>query len=315
MFKRDNLEPSEGVILTVKTGLSFSPCQITGFFSVHDTPSDPLKIGSTGAGVNLQQGVTTSVRISRASRTKLAISFNGKPLAHPVVSRTVVQEHLESKSETLRVTVSHKAILPMGCGYGTSGAGALSLSLALNQALGSYLSEIEAAQIAHKAEVKHKTGLGTVTSAFYGGLLIRTRAGAPGIGEVKRIIPSSSLRVVSGAFGPISTAGVLTDNGLRTRINQCGRGLVSLQTKSPEANTFIRLSRRFADCLGIFSPRLREAIASMQRGQILSSMMMIGESLFTVVDGDLVAKAKATIRSAGATPVTSKSSRNGAVVF
>src|SRR3989442_12894078 len=221
MFKRDNLEPSEGVILTVKTGLSFSPCQITGFFSIHDAAKDPLKIGSTGAGVNLQQGVTTSVRIGGASRTKLAISFNGKPLANPVVSRTVVQEHLARSSKTLRVNISHRGILPMGCGYGTSGAGALSLSLAVNEALGSHLSNIEAAQIAHKAEVKHMTGLGTVTSAFYGGLVIRTRPGAPGFAEVKKIIPPSSLRVVSGAFGPISTAGVLSNTCLKKRINLC----------------------------------------------------------------------------------------------
>ena len=299
----------------VKTGLSFSPCQITGFFRIHDTPSDPLKIGSTGAGVNLQQGVTTSVRISQASRTKLSISFNGKPLAHPVVSRAVVQEHLERLSETLRVSVSHEGILPMGCGYGTSGAGALSLSLALNQALGFHLSNIEAAQIAHKAEVRYKTGLGTVTSAFYGGLVIRTRAGAPGIAKVKKIIPSSSLRVVSGAFGPISTAGVLANTGLKKRINLCGRGLVSLQVKSPETNTFVKLSRRFAECLGIFSPRLCEAFARMQRRHIMSSMMMIGESIFTVVRRDLVPEAKATIISAGLSPVVSRISGHGAVTF
>ncbi|OLD14808.1 MAG: hypothetical protein AUI50_05145 [Crenarchaeota archaeon 13_1_40CM_2_52_14] len=315
MFKRDNLEPSEGVILTVKTGLSFSPCQITGFFSIHDTLSDPLKIGSTGAGMSLQQGVTTSVRIKRASQSKIAISFNGKPLANPLVSRTVVREHLERSSETLRVNVSHRGSLPMGCGYGTSGAGALSLSLALNQALGSHLSKIEAAQIAHKAEVKHKTGLGTVTSAFYGGLVIRTRAGAPGIAEVKKVNPSSSLRVVSGAFGPISTSGVLTNSGLRKRINSCGRGLVPLQVKSPETKTLLRLSKRFADCLGLFSPRLRGALAKMERKQIVSSMMMIGESLFTVVQRDLVSEAKASIKSAGLIPVVSKISRQGAVVF
>jgi len=299
----------------IKTGSSFSPCQITGFFRIHDTPSDPLKIGSTGAGVNLQQGVTTSVKLRPASRTKLAISFNGRPLAQPVVSKAVVQEHLERTSEKFRVNVSHEGILPMGCGYGTSGAGALSLSLALNHALGSHLNNIEAAQIAHKAEVEYKTGLGTVTSAFYGGLVIRTRPGAPGIAEVKKIIPSSSLRVVSGAFGPMSTAGVLTNNGLRKRINQCGSGLVSLQSKSPEAKTFIRLSRRFADCLGICSPRLGEAIAQMQQRQITSSMMMIGESLFTLVRVDLVPKAKAIIKSVGLTPMVSKISRHGAVAF
>jgi pantoate kinase len=295
--------------------MSFSPCQITGFFSIHDTLSDPLKIGSTGAGVNLQQGVTTSVRLKPASQSKLSISFNGKPLANPIVSRTVVREHLERSSETLRVDVSHSGSLPMGCGYGTSGAGALSLSLALNHALGSHLSNIEAAQIAHKAEVKHKTGLGTVTSAYYGGLAIRTRAGAPGIAEVKKIIPSSSLRVVSGAFGPISTSGVLTNIGLKKRINSCGRGLVPLQVKSPETKTFIRLSKRFADCLGLFSPRLREALARMEGRQIVSSMMMIGESLFTVVQRDLVSEAKASIKSVGLAPLVSEISRQGAVVF
>ena len=298
-----------------KTGLSFSPCQITGFFRIHDNTRDPLRIGSTGAGVNLQHGVTTSVRVTGASRTRVAISFNDKPLHHPVVSKAVVQEHLERSSKTFRVNVSHAGILPMGCGYGTSGAAALSLSLALNQALGSYLSNVESAQIAHKAEVKYKTGLGTVTSAFYGGLVIRTRAGAPGIAEVKKIIPSSSLRVVSAAFGPISTASILSNNELKNRINHCGRGLASLQAKSPEVRTFVRLSRRFADCLGIFSPRLREAIASMGRKQIMSSMMMIGESLFTVVRIELVPEARATIKSAGLTPVVSKISGHGAIAF
>src|SRR6266567_4328095 len=251
----------------VRTGNAFSPCQITGFFRIRDATRDPLKIGSTGAGVNLQQGVTTSVRISPASRTKVAISFNGKPLARPVVSREVVTEHLGRSSEILRVTVSHRSILPMGCGYGTSGAGALSLSLALDEALGSNLSNVEAAQIAHGAEVKHRTGLGTVTSAFYGGFVIRTRPGAPGFAQVKRIIPSSSMRIVSGAFGPISTAGVLSNTGLK------------------------------------------------KRRRIKSSMMMIGESLFTVVRKELVPEAKSAIKLSGLTPVVSEISDRGAVVL
>ncbi len=274
-----------------------------------------MRIGSTGAGVNIQHGVTTLVRVRPASHTKFAISFNGKPLARPLVSQEVVAEHLVNSSETLRVTVSHRSILPMGCGYGTSGAGALSLSLALNEALGSSLSHVEAAQIAHRAEVKHRTGLGTVTSAFYGGLLIRTRPGAPGFAQVKRIVPSSSMRVVSGAFGPISTARVLSNTGLKKRINLCSKGLVSLQVKGPETDTFVRLSRRFAGCLGLTSPRLREAISRMQRRRIKSSMMMIGESLFTVVRRELVPEAKSAIKLSGLTPVVSKIAEHGAVVL
>ncbi len=213
------------------------------------------------------------------------------------------------------MTISHRSILPMGCGYGTSGAGALSLSLALNEALGSNLTRVEAAQIAHKAEVKNKTGLGTVTSAFCGGLVIRTGPGAPGVAQVKRIIPSSSMRVVSAAFGPISTAGVLSNSSLKKRINRCGRRLVSLQANNPETSTFLRLSWKFADCLGIFSPRLHEAIERMQRRRIMSSMMMIGESLFTIAHRDLVYEAKSIIRSVGLTPVVSKIARHGAVVL
>ena len=265
--------------------------------------------------MNLQQGVTTSVRISPASRAKLSILFNGEPLARPVVSREVVAGHLGRSSEVLRVTVSHRSILPMGCGYGTSGAGALSLSLALDEALGSNISNVEAPQIAHRAEVKHRTGLGTVTSAFYGGLVIRTRPGAPGFAQVKRIVPSSSMRVVSGAFGPISTARVLSSIGLKKRINLCAKGLVSLQVKGPETDTFIRLSRRFADCLGLFSPRLRRTISRMQRRRIKSSMMMIGESLFTVVRKELVPETESTIKLAGLAPVVSKIAEHGAVVL
>jgi pantoate kinase len=271
-----------------------------------------LKIGSTGAGVNLEQGVTTSVKVRQAARTRLVITLNGKPLAHPVVSKAVVQEYLERSSKKMLVNVSHRGILPMGCGYGTSGAGALSLSFALNQALGSPLSKIEAAQIAHKAEVKYKTGLGTVTSAFYGGLAIRTRPGAPGIAKVEKIIPPKSLRVVSAAFGPISTTAILSNNDLKKRINLCARGLVSLQVKSLETKTFIRLSRKFADCVGMFSPRLLEAITRMQRREIVASMMMIGESLFTIVRKDLVLEAMATIRAAGLTPIVSRICGHGA---
>ena len=301
--------------MTVRTGNAFSPCQITGFFRIHDAPKDPLRTGSTGAGINLQQGVTTSVRISPASRTKLSILFNGVPLVRPVVSREVVAGHLGKSSEVLQVTVSHRSTLPMGCGYGTSGAGALSLSLALSEALSSNLSRVEAAHIAHRAEVKHRTGLGTVTSAFYGGLVIRTRPGAPGFAQVKRFIPSSSMRIVSGAFGPISTASILSNTGLKKRINLCAQGLVSLQVRDPETDTFIRLSRRFAECLGLFSPRLRETISRMQRRRIKSSMMMIGESLFTVVREELVPEAKSAIKVSGLTPVVSKISERGAFVL
>ena len=295
-------------------GNAFSPCQITGFFRIHDAANNPFKIGSTGAGINLGHGVTTSVRIRQSSRRNFKILFNGKPLLRPLVSLAVIREYLNESSRA-QVTVAHESELPMGCGYGTSGAGALSLSLAINQALGSNLPQIAAAQIAHKAEVRNKTGLGTVTSAFFGGLLLRTKPGAPGFAEFIKITPPPFLRVVSGTFGPISTRSVLSSSSLRTRVNQCGKELVSLHLRNPETATFLRLSRRFADCLGMISPRLLQAMSMMQSRRIVSSMMMIGESMFTVVGRDLVSEARAALREGGLTPIVSRISERGAFVL
>ena len=296
-------------------GKAFSPCQITGFFKIHDSSKNLLRVGSTGAGVNLEQGVTTSVRVGRSARSKFKILFNDRPLPNPVVSLEVIREQLSRSKMKMQVAVSHETALPMGCGYGTSGAGALSLSLALNEALGSSLTKIEAAQIAHKAEVKNRTGLGTVTSAFYGGLLIRTKPGAPGFADFRKISPSPSLRVVSGSFGPISTRGVLTSVGLRKRINQCGDGLVYLHLRHSETRMFLKLSYRFAECLGMISPRLRETISQMRRKKLLPSMMMIGESVFTLAHKDRVSGARAILREAGLNPIVSRVSDRGARVL
>lgn len=294
---------------------AFSPCQITGFFKIHDSAKNPLRIGSTGAGINLRDGVTTSIRISQSTRPKIEVLFNAKPLSNPIVSLEVIRKYLERSSRKLRIVAFHETALPMGCGYGTSGAGALSLSLALNEALGSNLTKIEAAQIAHNAEVKNRTGLGTVTSAFYGGLLLRTMPGAPGFAKFRKITLSSSLRVVSATFGPISTRGVLSSVSLRKRINGCGKGLLSLQLRNPEIGTLLKLSQRFAECLGLISPRLLETISELRRRTITSSMMMIGESIFTIVRRDLVPAASAALREAGLPPVVSKISDRGAHVL
>ncbi len=305
----------DGEKRTTRTANSFSPCQITGFFVIHDRSNNPLKVGSTGAGVNLRHGVTTSVRISRSRRPRTKIAFNGKPLFHPIVSQNVIREQLLRSKESLTVEVDHESPLPMGCGYGTSGAGALSLSLALNEALGGKLTRLESAQIAHRAEVVHKTGLGTVTSAFYGGLGIRTRPGAPGIARIAKLAPPSNLRVVSGTFGPMSTSSILSNVHLKEQINQCGGGLVAAISKNPNADTFLTLSRKFAECLGLFSPRLRTTLTKLERNRVVSSMMMIGESVFTIVQKERVIEVSALIKSLGMTPIVSRIASTGARIL
>src|SRR5207245_7850901 len=135
------------------TSIAFSPCQITGLFRIHDDSRDTNRIGSTGIGICVEQGVTTRVRLNPSSHPKDSILLNGKPLARPVVSRIVLRKFRE-KVGTFSVKVGHSSDLPVGCGYGTSGAGALSLAFATNEILGQPVKRLEAAQIAHVAEVE-----------------------------------------------------------------------------------------------------------------------------------------------------------------
>lgn len=292
--------------------VAYSPCHITGFFRIHRQYRDITKTGSTGAGVCLQKGVVTAVYLSRASRPRVMIELNGEPLRGPTVSEYVVQHYLKQGHEARRVKVSHLSQLPVGAGYGTSGAGALGLSLALNEALGSPVNKIEAARIAHTAEVRCRTGLGTVAAVFHGGFVVRLKPGAPGTGKVRKLVFSKSNRLVSVSFGPIYTASILSRRSLRTRVNLCGKDLMSRLLRQPEMDAFLLLSRRFADRLGLMSPRLRRFVGMMDSAGICFSMMMIGEGAFSVVHEDRVVSVGRLARRAGLVPVVSRISSKGA---
>src|SRR5207245_4387661 len=152
------------------------------------------------------------VRLRRNCRTRIVARFNSNQLTAEAVSIEVARRYCELDGRSWNTQISHQSAVQSGLGYGTSGAGALGLSLALNEAMGLSLSLPEAAQLAHLCEVECQTGLGTVTSVFSGGLSVRTEPGAPEIGQVKKILLPSSISIVSASFGPISTQRVLSDN-------------------------------------------------------------------------------------------------------
>ncbi len=291
---------------------AFSPCNITGFFQIHTSNRRLEKIGSTGAGIALEDGVLTHVSVERVSKPKIMVSFNGRPLQRPIVSRSVVKEYLAHSFGPLAVRVSHESRLPIGCGYGTSGAGALGLSLCMNESMGSPLTRLEAARVAHEAEVRCKTGLGTVTAAFHGGFLARVKAGAPGVSQVQKLPFSKSDRVISASYGPISTSRFLSRRDLVEDVNSCGKSLVARLLKRPRLDVFLEISRGFADCLKVMTPRLSRFLKVMDQAGISASMMMIGESAFTIAHRDTVRSVAAIVKKVGLAPVTSKISFQGA---
>ena len=261
---------------------AFSPLHITGFFEIVDEPSEPVLKGSRGAGISLSKGVKTHVKIIESSNPKLEVIVNGRALESTQLTRYIVDSLLPNSIRKHSIFVDHDVQLLMGAGFGSSGACALGLSLALNKALGMGLSKVEAASIAHKAEIECKTGLGTVITETYGGFEVRVKAGAPGIGEIKQIPIGNDYSVVSLSFGPISTKAILSDDNLRSRINEAGKGLVDRLMAEPSPENFMILSREFADSLNIFTIRMKKVLNEVDDNGFKCSMAMIGETIFSL---------------------------------
>ncbi|HEX4920486.1 MAG TPA: hypothetical protein VFV92_07075, partial [Candidatus Bathyarchaeia archaeon] len=267
----------------VRESKAFSPCNITGFFEIHRELTDPLQIGSTGVSIAIGHGVITQLTTRRARTPRFRATFNGRPLTKSSVSAFVAHKYAVLSGVNWDLRIAHHCQMPTGCGFGTSGAGALSLSFALNDALNLSLSKVEAAQIAHISEIVCGTGLGTVASVFLGGMTVRVRPGAPGEGRSRVIHTTPSTRVLTFSYGPLATQRVLRSKLLRQRVNKCGKGLTEEFDPRNPASSFMSLSKKFAECLGLASVRLSKTIKELDSNGLTSSMMMLGESLFSIL--------------------------------
>ncbi len=277
------LDPRRKIMREVR---AFSPCHITGFFQIFDQPPCILDVGSRGAGVSLSLGVMTAVKTERAQKTKMAITINGAISDSADVSAHVINTFLSKskRSEAFRISVEHHVGMPIGAGFGTSGAAALSLALALNEALDLGLSKIEAAQVAHSADAECMTGLGTVIAETFGGMEIRVKPGAPGVGQVEQIAVPKDTKICCLSFGPLSTKRLLADPETRRRINEFGGKLVNELMEAPGLSNFLRLSRQFTEHVNLASDKVKRVFAKADDEGIMCSMPMFGESVFTIVD-------------------------------
>ena len=285
----------------MKEAEAFSPCHVTGFFQIFDKPTDPLHVGSRGAGISLSNGVTTKVKIKESTKNSVKIKINGVTSKSADVSEQVTKVLLAQygQNERLTISIEHHVDIPIGAGFGTSGAAALSLALALNEALGLNLSKIRAAQAAHAAEIECKTGLGTVIAETFGGLEIRTKPGAPGIGEIKQIRSPENMVVCCIAFGPLSTKKLLTDPETRKRINEFGGKLVDQLTEKADVINFLKLSRQFAEHVGLISKKVRKVLDATDYAGFVCSMPMFGEAVFTLVERESLEKLLEILSKAG----------------
>lgn len=293
---------------------AFVPGHVTAFFSAHPAER-PAAAGSRGAGLALTDGVTVEVStagIDGSGRDDPATdgdagsrTIDGEPgtigAAEDVLAALGAGGGAsdddaggagdgDASDDAVPVDVAVETDLPIGAGFGVSGAAALGAALAANDALDRGRSENELVRIAHEAEVGRGTGLGDVVAQARGGVPIRVQPGAPGVGELDGVPAPARVEYVT--FGELSTEGVL--GGDTTVLSAAGEDALDRLRADPRLPTLMEAARAFAREADLLVPEVAEAIAAVDaaggdsggepddRG---AAMAMLGRTVFALGTG------------------------------
>jgi pantoate kinase len=269
-----------------KTSKAFSPAGISSFFEICDRTADgkPIRnleqVGARGGGFGIEKGVLTKVSVTEAEKNSVKVTINGKSLPDAETTKTVVQMLLSKVSGTYNVVVKHRVDIPIGAGFGSSAAGALTTALALSKALGLNLTYNQIGRLAHVAEVKCKTGLGTVGPLMLGGCILTIEPGAPGIAIIDRIPISTDYVIVAGVFGSIPTKEVLASPEKRLAVNKWGKKTLEKILSEPSLENFLACCCDFAEKTGFMTERVRTLMRLAEgAGAIGAAQNMVGEAV------------------------------------
>lgn len=284
--------------------LVYVPSAISSFFEVCDRDeqgrkiADPARVGSRGGGLKIAKGTHTRAHSLEGGRDRVTI--NGVEVDAKTTKRVI--ERLRATYGFGPVHVEHRVEVPVGAGFGTSGAGALATALALSDLFGLKLTLAQAARIAHIAEVECVTGLGTVTALAQGGGAIRlvTEPGAYGIGQVDTILDDyEAYMVVCAHFGPIEKSTVLLNEERVRLVNRYGRETLKRILEEPSPRTLLQHARVFAEKTGLATRKILElADRAVEKGAVGATQNMIGNALHCLVEKDRAEALAGWLRSA-----------------
>ena len=278
-------------------GKSWAPSGITSFF--YSSPIDPeslrdedlLFVGGYGGGMCLAKGVTTEKDVvkTKNSQNQVKVIINGSLVKNPVATLKAIELFFKLFKLSLsdyEIAVNHTIEVPIGAGFGTSAAGALSTILALSQALDLPITYLTASHLAHIAEIRAGTGLGTVSGIARGGVVLVESAGAPGYDYVDNLIVPDNISVISIHYAPISKQDIIFSEERLRKINYVGKMTLTKILHSPNIFTFMREAKEFTFNAGFVTSRLGEAISTVEsiKDRIIGyAQNMIGEALHVVL--------------------------------
>jgi len=253
---------------------AFSPANISCIFKIYDH-ENPRWMGSYGVGFTLNEGVV--VEVSKAKRNEIV--FNNISINFPTV-KSVIEKLTKDK---IRVFITSK--LPLGCGFGLSGASALATAYAVNKLLNLKKSNKSLAIIAHTAEVENKTGLGDVVNQFYGGFCLKLKPSSYFIIEK---LPINNVDVYCKYFSKLSTKSIITNPKLKGKINDTADDSLNKIKKLIENNKniqfsdIIKISKEFAMDSGLLKDKQTlQTISNIEKNNGNASMIMLGNAIFS----------------------------------
>ncbi|WP_435153163.1 GHMP family kinase ATP-binding protein [Haladaptatus sp. DFWS20] len=243
---------------------AFAPGSVTAVFAPTESGDE-----SRGVSMAIEDGIVSDVQT--AGRTEVVLggdSTNFEP----------VEGVLAELDVTARVELD--ADIPIGCGFGASGAATLATALAANEVFELGHSRDELVGFSHVAEVEAGTGLGDVFIQSAGGLLMDDGSGR------RRWKPTDAVEYVS--FGGVSTSEALGDDELMGRVRSVGGRILTSLPDNPSLERVTRDAWEFARELELPTGRVRETVLEVEAEGGVASMAMLGETVFAVgVDGVL----------------------------
>ncbi|MCK5587353.1 MAG: hypothetical protein KAI34_01340 [Candidatus Lokiarchaeota archaeon] len=276
---------------------SFSPAGISSFFQAclwdaqGEVLKDPALIGSRGGGVVIKKGVFTELEVIPSDKTIIQVFINDELTPNAHTTRTAIELVLTKAELAYEVIVRHQIEVPISAGYGTSGAGAISSVIALNKALELGLSKYDVGKIAHIAEVKCLTGLGSVSGIMNGGIVLVLVPGVDGLFKVKQIPidPNSNWKVVTALISPIRTRGVISSFEKLRKINEYGEITLRSIIENPTVEHFFKSCKDFAIKTGLMSVLIKKMTdVALENGALGATQNMIGDGMHAIVEPDFL---------------------------
>jgi pantoate kinase len=255
---------------------AYAPGSVTTIFA----PSTDPQSGSLGVSFTIEDGIDATVEPS----SDTTIVLEGEPTSFEPVERVLRRLNVTAE-------VSLTSDIPVGYGFGASGAATLATALAANEVFNLGQTREELIEAAHHAEVEAGTGLGDVFVQASGGLVWNSGDG------VKQIDCTAHIEYT--ALDGIATSEVLGNDRTLERVRDLGQNSLSQFSPSGSLRELLDLSWLFAEQTGLATDRVVNEVQRVKQAGGVASMAMLGETVIaTGVQDTLEQRTRITTQNA-----------------